>query len=29
MTSAEKEMNKDELVAYKRYDNNDLSLVPG
>ena len=30
MTSVEKEMNKDELVAYKNYDNKgDLSLVPG
>ena len=29
MTSVEKEMNKDELVAYKKFDNNDLSMVPG
>ena len=29
MTSVEKEMNKDELVAYKNFDNKDLTMVPG
>lgn len=29
MTSVEKEMNKDELTAFKKYDTNDLTLVPG
>ena len=29
MTNAEKEMNKDELVAFKNFDNNDLTMVPG
>ena len=29
MTSVEKEMNKDELIAYKNFDNKDLTLVPG
>ena len=29
MTSVEKEMNKDELIAYKKFDNNDLTMVPG
>ena len=29
MTNVEKEMNKDELTAFKNFDNNDLSMVPG
>ena len=29
MTNVEKQMNKDDLVAYKNYDNNQYSLVPG
>lgn len=29
MTNVEKQFNKDELVAYKNYDNNHYSLVPG
>ena len=29
MTGVEKEMNKDELHAYKKYDNSQYTLVPG
>lgn len=29
MTNVEKELNKDELVAYKKYDNSPYTMVPG
>ena len=29
MTNVEKEMNKDDLLAWKRYDNNQYSMIPG
>ena len=29
MTNVEKEMNKDDLLAWKKYDNNQYSLIPG
>lgn len=29
MTNVEKEMNKDDLNAWKKYDNNQYSLIPG
>ena len=29
MTGVEKEMNKDDLVAYKKYDNNQYAMIPG
>lgn len=29
MTNVEKEMNKDDLVAWKKYDNNQYSMIPG
>lgn len=29
MTAAEKELNKDDLVAWKKHDNNQYSLIPG
>jgi len=29
MTSVEKEINKDDLVAWKKYDNNQYSMIPG
>jgi murein tripeptide amidase MpaA len=29
MTNVEKNMNKDDLVAWKNYDNNQYSLIPG
>ena len=29
MTNVEKEMNKDDLIAWKKYDNNQYSMIPG
>ena len=29
MTGVEKEMNKDDLHAYKKYDNNQYAMIPG
>ncbi len=29
MTNVEKELNKDDLVAWKKYDNNQYSMIPG
>lgn len=29
MTEVEKHMNKDDLIAWKNYDNNQYSLIPG
>ena len=29
MTNVEKELNKDDLAAYKKYDNNQYALIPG
>ena len=29
MTSEEKKLNKDDMVAYKNYDNKQYSLIPG
>lgn len=29
MTNVEKLLNKDELIAYKNYDNKSYSLIPG
>ena len=29
MSQQEKAMNKDDLIAYKRFDNNQYSLIPG
>lgn len=29
MTSVEKQMNKDDLLAYKMYDNKQYSMIPG
>ena len=29
MSKEEKMLNKDDLVAYKKYDNNQYSLIPG
>lgn len=29
MTGVEKQMNKDDLIAWKNYDNNQYSLIPG
>ena len=29
MTNVEKEMNKDDLLAWKKYDNNQYSMIPG
>jgi len=29
MTSVEKQMNKDDLIAWKNYDNVQYSLIPG
>ena len=29
MTAAEKEINKDDLHAYQKYDNNQYSMIPG
>ena len=29
MTKVEKGMNKDDLIAYKQYDNKQYSLIPG
>lgn len=29
MTEVEKHMNKDDLIAYKNYDQNQYSLIPG
>lgn len=29
MTGVEKQMNKDDLKAWKNYDNNQYSLIPG
>ena len=29
MTDVEKKMNKEDLLAYKNFDNNQYSLIPG
>jgi hypothetical protein len=29
MTSVEKRMNKDDLIAYKNFDNNQYAMIPG
>ena len=29
MTNVEKEMNKDELIAYKNHDRNEVTMIPG
>ena len=29
MTGVEKELNRDDLVAYKKFDNNQYSMIPG
>ena len=29
MTNQEKKMNKDDLLAYKMFDNNQYSMIPG
>ena len=29
MTNVEKELNKDDLVAWKKYDNTQYSMIPG
>lgn len=29
MTGVEKQMNKDDLQAWKKYDNNQYSMIPG
>jgi hypothetical protein len=29
MTGVEKQMNKDDLLAWKNYDNNQYSMIPG
>ena len=29
MTSEEKKLNKDDMIAYKNFDNNQYSLIPG
>lgn len=29
MTQEEKKMNKDDITAYKNFDNNQYSLIPG
>lgn len=29
MTDVEKKLNKEDLIAYKRYDNNQYALIPG
>jgi len=29
MTNVEKEMNKEDLNAWKKYDNNQYSMIPG
>eukprot|EP00349_Pseudokeronopsis_sp_Brazil_P008947 CAMPEP_0202970092 /NCGR_PEP_ID=MMETSP1396-20130829/16064_1 /ASSEMBLY_ACC=CAM_ASM_000872 /TAXON_ID= /ORGANISM="Pseudokeronopsis sp., Strain Brazil" /LENGTH=32 /DNA_ID= /DNA_START= /DNA_END= /DNA_ORIENTATION= len=29
MTSVEKAMNRHDLIAYKNYDNNQYSMIPG
>lgn len=29
MTSVEKQMNKDDLIAYKNFDNKQYSMIPG
>ena len=29
MTAAEKQMNRDDLHAWKKYDNNQYAMIPG
>ena len=29
MTNVEKQLNKDDLLAWKNYDNNQYSMIPG
>lgn len=29
MTNEEKKLNKDDIIAYKNFDNNQYSLIPG